>query len=41
MKTVYITGAAGLIGSELVRLFAFHEWTVKACDNLIVGFDNP
>jgi UDP-glucose 4-epimerase len=40
MKTVYITGAAGLIGSELVRLFAFHEWKVKACDNLIGGLES-
>ena len=37
MKTVYITGAAGLIGSELVRLFCYHGYKVKACDNLIGG----
>lgn len=40
MKTVYITGAAGLIGSELVRLFAFHNWKVKACDNFIGGLES-
>jgi UDP-glucose 4-epimerase len=40
MKTVYITGAAGLIGSELVRLFCFNEWKVKACDNLIGGLES-
>jgi UDP-glucose 4-epimerase len=37
MNTVYITGAAGLIGSELVRLFYNNGWKVKACDNLIGG----
>ena len=37
MNTVYITGAAGLIGSELVSLFYYKGWKVKACDNLIGG----
>jgi len=40
MNTVYITGAAGLIGSELVRLFCRHNWKVKACDNLIGGLES-
>jgi len=40
MNTVYITGAAGLIGSELVRLFCRHDWKVKACDNLIGGLES-
>lgn len=40
MKTVYITGAAGLIGSELVRLFTFHDWKVKASDNLVGGLES-
>jgi len=37
MPTAYITGAAGLIGSELVKLFLFHNWKVKACDTFIGG----
>lgn len=40
MKTVYITGAAGLIGSELVKLFLSRGWKVKACDTLIGGLES-
>jgi len=40
MSTVYITGAAGLIGSEMVRVFARNSWKVKACDNLIGGLES-
>ena len=40
MSTVYITGAAGLIGSEMVRVFARNGWKVKACDNLIGGLES-
>lgn len=40
MNTVYITGAAGLLGSDLVRLFCFYNWKVKACDNLIGGLES-
>jgi UDP-glucose 4-epimerase len=40
MKTVYITGAAGLIGSELVKLFFSRGWKVKACDTLIGGLES-
>jgi len=37
MKTVYVTGAAALIGSDLIKLFYNKGWNVKACDNLIGG----
>ena len=40
MNTVYITGAAGLLGSDLVRLFCFYNWKVKACDNLVGGLES-
>jgi len=40
MKKVYITGAAGLIGSELVRLFVSVGAKVKCCDTLIGGLDS-
>jgi UDP-glucose 4-epimerase len=39
-NTVYITGAAGLVGSELVRLFCFNNWKVKGCDTFIGGLES-
>lgn len=37
MRTAYITGAAGLIGSELVKLCLENNINVKTCDTLIGG----
>lgn len=37
MKTVYITGIAGLLGYNLAKLYLKRGWVVKGCDNLIGG----
>lgn len=39
-KTVYITGAAGLIGSNLVSFLLEKGYKIKACDNLIGGLES-
>ena len=28
-KTVLVTGATGFLGRQVVKAFAFHDWTVK------------
>lgn len=28
-KTVLVTGATGLLGRQVVKAFAFHDWSVK------------
>ena len=37
MKTVYITGIAGLLGYNLAKLYLRRGWTVKGCDTLVGG----
>lgn len=40
MKSVYITGIAGLIGSSLAKHFLLNGWYVSGCDNLIGGYES-
>src|SRR3990172_9667912 len=37
IKTVLVTGAAGLIGSAVVRLLILQDIRVVACDNFSIG----
>jgi UDP-glucose 4-epimerase len=37
MKTIYITGIAGLLGYNLALLYLKRGWNVKGCDTLIGG----
>lgn len=39
-KTVFITGIAGLMGSNLAKHFLTKGYTVAGCDNLIGGYEN-
>ena len=38
MKSVYITGIAGLIGSSLAKFYLKKGWKVTGCDSLIGGY---
>lgn len=40
MKTVYITGIAGLIGSSLAKYYLQKQWRVCGCDNLVGGYES-
>ena len=39
MTTALVTGAAGFIGSNLVRVLLRHGWKVRGLDNLSTGYD--
>lgn len=40
MKTIYITGIAGLMGSNLAKHFIKNGYKVKGCDNMIGGYED-
>ena len=37
---IYITGIAGLVGSNLAKLMLTRNHTVKGCDTLIGGYED-
>lgn len=39
-KTVYITGIAGLMGSNLAKHFVKKGYNVKGCDNMVGGYED-
>lgn len=40
MKRIYITGIAGLIGSNLAKYYLKKGYKVSGCDNLVGGYEN-
>ena len=37
---IYITGIAGLVGSNLARLLSRRKHVVRGCDNLVGGYED-